>query len=205
MKTEEESLPRPPPSGAEKVANLEPKKRPKQRQNRVKIRIEVGRFLETCSKPISDSKNIRKWSQKWSRNSSDTVWKWMSSCIERKLISSKHSITFPHFWLWEANQNPSKKWPKSDPKSNSYWRGFDERKITNFDSKKSPLRHPKSIENRKKKYGKSVQKKIVHRMPSRRLQEPIPLRGPADPRPGEGGWGKGESSQEGNEASIDHP
>ena len=74
-----------------------------------------------------------------------------------------------------------------------------------FDSKKQPLRNPKSIENRKKKYGKSVQKKIVHRMPSRRLQEPIPIRGPADPRPGEGGWGKGGALSRERRDSLDHP
>ena len=39
---------------------------------------------------------------------------------------------------------------------------------------------------------KVCQESIQHRMPSRRLGHRIRTRGPADPGPGEGGWGKGE-------------
>ena len=59
----------------------------------------------------------------------------------------------------------------------------------------------KSVSERIKKVYKN---RVVHRVPSRRLQEPIPCRGPADPRPGEGGWGKGRRGNEVGTKSLDH-
>ena len=44
MKTEKESTPRGTPSGAEKVANLNPKRRPKERQKRVKFGKEIADY-----------------------------------------------------------------------------------------------------------------------------------------------------------------
>ena len=52
---------------------------------------------------------------------------------------------------------------------------------------------------------KVCQESIQHRMPSRRLRDRIRTRGPADPGPGEGGWGKGEVLSRGQNACLDHP
>ena len=140
--------PQGPPPRAENETNLGPKMGRKRGQDGAQNATQNGKLFASRSGPTFEPKNVRKWSPnleaKIQRNK-------RSSSKGRKVISSKHSITFAHFCLLEGTENPSKKSSKSDQKMSSSAKTFENRKITKLGLEKRPFWNRKRVQKRSPK------------------------------------------------------